>query len=686
MPAYFRDSIVGFISRSDSEILHALVAANADARFPLTPEAMHSWEDQLPFLRTSFLKLRSSIPESQDWTVLLEYPVPQIGQRIDLVVLAHQAVVVVEVKTGRTPTAARRQVEDYGISLACFHEASDGRPVIPLVVSDSHVSDVREVNAFATLIRPCQFVRTENLGEALVVICGAEVDLSCARIDPQDWDYARFRPIPPIIEAAVKLYSGMEVFELGHAAAPRVELEKTTSAVISIVQGAKETRGKAICFVTGVPGAGKTLVGLNAVHRAEIKDESLFLSGNGPLVKIIREALIRDVVRRQNVSRREAEATLHTFIANVHHFAGDFANVERPPTKNVIVFDEAQRAWDKKQNTRPARNGRRTQRRVDASEPEMILRIMDRLQDWAVVVALIGGGQEINSGEAGLSEWGRALQGFPHWKVFASPEVLKGGSSVRGFRLFDDTDTPTQVTEAADLHLSVSVRSVRAREISEWVNSVLSGDAVSAARIAKRMVEKPSITRGLKATRRWLDSRRLGLTRAGIVTCASASRLRADGLEASFEFHKGFEWEHWFLDRPDCVEPGCDHKYCRDIRASSKLEVAATQFEIQGLELDWIGLCWGEDLVWDGACWRSQRFNNKQWKVIIPEALSGDARTRADTKHLYRVNAYRVLMTRARQGMIIYVPQPDGDSSRSPEELDSTYDFLVQCGATINGE
>jgi len=684
MPAYFRDLICNFITRPNSEIFHELASRNAEARFSLTPEAIHAWEDQLPFLKAAFSQLVSVVPDSQNWTLLLEYPVPQVGQRLDLVVLAHQAILAIEIKTGVSPTAARRQVEDYAISLACFHEASEGREIVPLVVSNAHTSAVTEVSGFETLIRSCRFAGTLNLGEALIDICGSVVDRTLPPIDPLVWDGARFRPIPPIIDAAVKLYSGMEVFELGHAAAPRVDLEKTTTAVTSIVQRAKETGGKAICFVTGVPGAGKTLVGLNAVHQAELKDESLFLSGNGPLVKIIREALIRDVVKRQGVSRRQAETTLHAFIANVHRFADQFSSNEQPPSKNVIVFDEAQRAWDKKQNTRPARNGRRAQRNVDASEPEMILQIMNRLRDWAVIVALIGGGQEINSGEAGLGEWGRALAKFPEWKVFASPEVLKGGSSVKGFRLFEESITPlTAVIEVEDLHLNVSVRSVRAHTISEWVNAVLDGDSFQAKNIATKMGEKPSVTRSISVTRAWLSARQLGLTRSGLVASASATRLRADGLESSFDFHKGFEWAHWFLDRADCAEIDCDHKYCSDVRASSKLEVCATQFEIQGLELDWIGLCWGEDLIRDGGNWRSQKFNNKKWTVIKPEIRPPESRARSEIKHLYRLNAYRVLLTRARQGMIIYIPQPHSDPSRSPERLDATYQFLLDCGAMV---
>jgi hypothetical protein len=686
MPAYLRKPISEFLVVPESEILATLAKRNAEARFPLQPEALKAWEDQLPFIKEGLRKLRSAMPEAGAWSILLEYPIPQIGQRIDAVILAHNGLVVLETKTGQSPTGARRQAEDYCISLASFHEGSAGRTIVPLVVSDAHTTTPADSNAFEGLIRKCELTNTASLGATLQLIAARIVDHDQAAITPEVWDEARFRPIPPIIEAAVKLYAGMDVFEIGHAAAAQEDLEKTTKAVVRIVEEARDKRERAICFVTGVPGAGKTLVGLNAVHQPELKDVSMFLSGNGPLVKVIREALTRDVVRRDDVSRRSAEHMLHTFVANVHRFADDFAKDSRPPTRNVIVFDEAQRAWDQEENTRPRQNGRGIERPA-ASEPRMVIEIMDRFrEEWAVIVALIGGGQEINRGEAGLAEWGRALREFPDWQIFASPEVLEGGSSVDGFQLFDTPDPHQGRIHRSDhLHLTVSVRSIRAKEVSAWVNAVLSGDSSEAKSIAVGMREVPVVTRDLDEARRWLRSRQLGRTRSGLVASSAATRLRADGMEAGFDFHRAFEWEHWFLDHSECVERNCDHKYCCDVRASSKLEVCATQFEIQGLELDWVGLCWGEDLIWDWETWRSQSFNSKQWSTIRPEMLKDfERRERLERKHRYRKNGYRVLLTRARQGMIIYVPNPPAsDKSRSHEALDRTFEFLRLCGAAV---
>ncbi len=433
--------------------------------FSLTPEAIDAWNIQLPFITAGVSQLVDAVPDAGEWAILLEYPIPQVGKRIDVVILAHDAVLIIETKTGYAATSARRQVEDYALAMACFHEGSAGRAIVPMVVSNAPTAAVLELSGFEILIRPCILSSTEDFGKELVKICAVVVNRSAEAINAETFDAARFRPIPPIIEAAVKLYAGMDVFEIGHSAAAREDLDKTTNALLDVIIKTREEgaeRRKAICFVTGVPGAGKTLVGLNAVHRNELQDCSMFLSGNGPLVKIIREALIRDVVKRSGQTRRAAELAVQTFIGSVHRFADSYYEDGNgaSPVDNVIVFDEAQRAWDEKRNLRAGR--------PEVSEAKMLLEIMDRREDWSVIVALIGGGQEINSGEAGIAEWGRAVAEFPHWDVYASPEVLSGGISVEGFKLFEVPDShPSRIHAHVNLHLNVSTRSIRSQHNSD---------------------------------------------------------------------------------------------------------------------------------------------------------------------------------------------------------------------------
>jgi len=671
VPAYYQSGLEAFVRENPSTILWKLAQANAASRFPLTPQAIEAWHAQLPILTAGISELLRARPESRDWSILLEYPIPIVGKRIDAVVLAHNLIIVIETKTGASQTSAERQVDDYALNLACFHEYSANRTIVPLVVTNAPVAASAR-SEFPSLIEKSRLAAESNLGQTLTKICEEYVRLDAPQINFDGWNQGRFRPIPPIIDAAVALYSGMDVFEIEHACAARESLKETTDTLVQTVLEARARGQKVICFTTGVPGAGKTLVGLNTVHRQEVKDFSSFLSGNGPLVKVIQEALVRDVVERskhqaQRTTRRRAELEVQTFVHNVHRFADQYyGEGRREPAQNVIVFDEAQRAWDAEENRRA--------KRPQVSEPEMMLEVMDRRTDWAVIVALIGGGQEIHRGEAGLSEWGRALARFPKWKIYASPQTLRSDSAV-GFRLFENPDpNPERITQLEALHLTVSTRSIRAERISDWVDAVLSGQSHEAAKIARGIDAKPLIARKLNDVRAWLNDNRRGRTRTGLVASSSAARLRVDGLEPTFDFHQRFEWEHWFLDIHECSAATCDHKYCNDVRASSKLEVAATQFEIQGLELDWVGLCWGEDLTWDGSEWVCRRFNNKHWKPISPN----DQRRRA-----YLINGYRVLLTRARQGMAIYVPEPEvSDKSRLRRQLDDTANYLISCGAS----
>ncbi|MGB7556091.1 MAG: DUF2075 domain-containing protein [Candidatus Korobacteraceae bacterium] len=655
MPAYYRASFQDFARASQPGIQAALAEQNARAAFPLQPDALFAWKAQLPELQDAARYLLREVPDAELWSILLEYPIPRVGKRIDAIVLARDLIIVIETKTGAAPTSAARQVDDYALNLACFHAASSSRTIVPVVVSNAPVAMRRERTTFDQLIEPCILTTFAEVGPTLQRIVGSYPG-DQPQIDAQEWDEAQFKPIPPIIDAAVALYSNMNVFEIGHSCAAREDLLRTTNQLVKIVSTARKYGTKTICFVTGIPGAGKTLVGLNAVHEPDIRESGSFLSGNGPLVKIIREALIRDVVRRERVTRIDASLKVQTFIQNVHRFADGFHRNDKIPHEHVVVFDEAQRAWDLAESQRAGR---------EVSEPEMMLDVMDRHKDWAVIVALVGGGQEINRGEAGLAEWGRALPKFARWNVVASPEVLGRPTLGLGFTLFEEGDPYAERVQIDDsLHLRVAVRSIRAQKTSDWVNAVVVGDQAGAWAIAESLAERPQLTRNLALARDWLSQKRRGFTRAGLVGSASAMRLRADGMEPSFDFHRRFDWENWFLDDDD------------DVRCSSRLEVFATQFEVQGLELDWVGVCWGEDFTWDGVKWVSNRFTNKKW---VPRRM----KTEADAqKHQFRINGYRVLLTRARQGMIIYVPQPpSSDQSRLPVELERTALYLAQCGA-----
>ena len=385
----------------------------------------------------------------------------------------------------------------------------------------------------------------------------------------------------------------------------------------------------------------------------------MFLSGNGPLVRTVRRALVSDVTSRTPLSnRRESTRRVATFIQNVHSFI-DFYTRTQPhaePVENAIVFDEAQRAWT-------AAKVRKKHPTLAESEPRTLLRIMERRSDWSVIVSLVGGGQEIHEGEGGLAEWGKALiESQVDWKVLAAPEAISGGVSLAGSRLFENSPPEgVEVIQNPNFHLSVSVRSYRAHAMAEWVNAMIEGDAARARTVFERITKFPFVlTRDFGQARRWLKSMARGLRRSGLVASSGALRLRRYGLELSSGFRKAYDYGTWFLNESS------------DFRASHSLEVAATEFECQGLELDWVGLCWGGDLVVDpdNKQWIHRKFRGTQWTAV-----------RNEREKDYLANKYRVLLTRAREGIAVWVPPGDPqDPTLEPSFFDSVADYLSDCG------
>ena len=688
MAAYYAESVRTFLTEPTTSIVGKLSEANAGAHFLQYSDATLVWRDTIDQLRPIFLQLSNSHAGFQEWGVILEYPIPRRQKRIDLVLLGPGAAYVVEFKTKPADRAAVEQVEDYAMDLRDFHEPSSSLEITPIVVSLT-ASPVRfpDITRGETVFR-CSF---HNFPSLLTQFTDSNVVDD--PIDIREWNEGAYRPVPPIIQAAQSIFGGMEVREVAHSQAGDKNLTRTVDAIYSVVDNCRRRNRKAAVFVTGIPGSGKTLAGLRAVHDPRLVEvagsEATFLSGNGPLVSVLREALVRDFRKRLQIAKRTSgaqgqkigsekslvspptgslprivhEATrapkdewketkkklerkVRTLIESVHVFARFAFDRDDAPNNHVVVFDEAQRAWDAPQNKKKFSR--------DVSEPEMLLRIMDR-HNWAVIIALVGGGQEINDGEAGLLQWGSALKGYSGWDVVCSPYVLSNEVEDRFQLTNDSAEFEGRLTRSPELHLDVATRAIKARNTSLWVDAVLRGDDAT----AQGSGAAPPITRDLNLARKWLSDRRKGTERSGLVGSASADRLRVDGLEPSYAFHSNLKWDLWFLNPPE------------DVRSSSKLEIFATQFEIQGLELDWVGVCWGEDLAWSKRSWSSHNFNHYHWKPNLN-----------NEEHRYRVNGYRVLLTRARRGMVIYLPKaPADDVTRLPASLDATYEFLLSCGA-----
>ncbi len=662
MASFFRSSVSDFLAISEGELLSRLSIGYAGRGYTSQySDQTLTWERDIRSLRAALAECIAHDPNANEWGILLEFSVPRKEVRIDAVLLIRGEIVILEAKSGIAFLQARRQLEEYALLLHYFHKGSADRKIIPVIVSpEAGEPDLDALSQFEMFSQLATFWVNDVVLTSwgfLPRVLEAVAKRDCGdQVDPDSWDQSPYHPVPSIIEAAIALRSGLSIRDIAQCEASEHEIGMVRETIQAYVDQARSNRQHIICFLTGVPGSGKTLVGLGLAHSHENQQNAIhFMSGNGPLVKVLQHLFTQES-RNRGANAANARIEARTLIENVHVFARyHMDDNQREPSNHAIIFDEAQRAWNRAQNKKKFNR--------DYSEPEMLLGIMERHQNWAAIIALVGGGQEINDGEAGLEEWGRALaERSTPWKVIASPEVLEGGPSTAGQRLFGSHSAKFEVTTNPALHLRTSNRSLRAENLASWVNYVLDGDAESAA--ALKISEKFPLflSRDLNETRTKLRQQAIGQARYGLVGSAGAARLRAVGLEPSSTFHADYPWEHWYL-APES-----------DLRSSFCCEVFATEFEIQGLELDWIGLCWGGDCIWDDVRgWQLRKLlsgPNNRWVSIKNE-----------DRRKFRKNAYRVLLTRARQGLIIFVPQGNpNDATNRPTEFDSTAQFLIGCG------
>jgi len=630
---------------------------SASGSFALDVTQRDAWVVQIGILQTV---LR---PYADRGWVYFEYAIPRLGKRIDAVVLIDHVLFVLEFKVGETEYASSGldQVCDYALDLKNFHETSHQLIVVPVLIAtaapDSRLGSIslhddrlgRPICTNADgIARVLETVLTRTTGTA---------------IDAGAWSSGRYCPTPTIIEAATALYAGHSVADISRSDAGATNLTRTSKAVSESIREARENRRKVICFLTGVPGAGKTLVGLNIATEHMEKDSelySVFLSGNGPLVSVLREALARDRVRREGELGRKlrkgvAASEVRAFIQNVHHFRDEcLVDAARPPVEHVALFDEAQRAWNLQQTAKFMLQ-KKKRPGFQQSEPEFLISCMDRHPDWAVIVCVVGGGQEINTGEAGIGEWIASLRrSFSHWQIRLSSRLHD--EEYGAGQILAQLSTHRNVVVQDELHLGVSLRSFRAENISLLVKQMLDLDPNHAAETLRHVSKQYplAITRSLQRAKQWIRNHARGTERYGIVVSSEAQRLKPHAIDV----RSPMDPVHWFLDGKD------------DVRSSYYMEDVATEFHVQGLEVDWACVTWDADFRYRGNGWEHWSFCGDRWNHI----RNADRRT-------YQKNAYRVLLTRARQSMIIVVPEGDSsDPTRKAEFYDPTFAYLQRIG------
>ncbi|MEP6590273.1 MAG: DUF2075 domain-containing protein [Gemmatimonadota bacterium] len=650
--AYLGMPVAEFRSRSSDELLGKLTKSSD---FDVDLSQRGAWEGEIEILTAAL--------DGIEGYLYLEFDVPRLGTRIDAVLISGPVIFPIEFKVGERQYSRDdvNQAWDYGLDLKNFHRASHDAPILPiLVATGARKSESDWAPPHADGVRPPRCCNATDLGS---VIREGLAQTSGTPIDGEGWGRAPYHPTPTIIEAAQALYARHSVEAISRNDAGARNLAITSKRVEEVIEEARQKQQKAIVFVTGVPGAGKTLVGLNVATQK--RDETspthaVFLSGNGPLVAVLREALIRDEVARtkargESVRKGVVAQKVKPFIQNVHHFRDDGLRDEAlPPLDHVVIFDEAQRAWNQAKTSDFMRR-RKNRPNFDQSEPQFLIGYMDRHADWSVIICLVGGGQEIHTGEAGIGAWLDAVrEHYPHWSVYLSPKLSE--SEYAAVESIQALSVGSEVRPEPDLHLATSMRSFRSERVSEFVKAVLDCDTDAARELLREVTRKYPIvlTRDLTKAKAWIRAQARGTERYGLVASSQAERLKPHAIDVRVNVDP----VQWFLND------------AADTRSSWYLEDAATEFQIQGLELDWICVNWDADLRYTESGWSHHRFRGSSWVQV-----------RKDDARQYLVNAYRVLLTRARQGMVIFVPPGDeGDPTRAPGYYDQTYRYLAALG------
>lgn len=563
---------------------------------------LHSWRKEVSVVHEALRQANEQLTGAGEWGVVFEYELPlEGGRRPDVVVLAGATVVVLEFKDEPIIlTAHFDQAEAYARDIGDYHSASRNVEVVPCVVPTADVRHVARRHGV-------QLVRPRSLGDFLTGLpAGVQIDLN-------DWINGKYAPLPTLVNAARRIFEHKHLPHVHRAVSARVP--ETVQRVSELIAEAETEELRRLVLVSGVPGAGKTLVGLRAVYEhAQEHAPATFLSGNGPLVQVLQDALESRVFVRD----------LHAYI-RTHGISG------KPPTQNVVVFDEAQRAWDADYMS--------FKKGVERSEPELLIDTADRMPHWATLVGLVGEGQEIYSGEeGGLGQWHEAIgQSTGDWQVVCPPHL----SSV-----FSGLD----VVEEPLLHLDVPLRSRRAESIHLWVSHLLGGELERAEELAHDIRSEGFpmwLSRDLEAVKHHAVTRYQGEqdARFGLVASSQAKNLAAEGVDNTFQATKRVKIARWFNDAPGSPLSG------------QAMTQPITEFQCQGLEVDLPIVCWGDDLAWAGHRWIT-RAVRRQYKQHDPESLL--------------INSYRVLLTRGRDGVVVWVP--------AQTRLDETASALEQAG------
>ncbi len=687
MTAWYDSPCNNFINSKTDSVVGQLARSAAREGWGTTPEQEQEWTKSVDILKSTLSEKkegRSEILQSaladprlhEFQSIILEYDFRRRGLRMDCVLLAPGIIVILEFKRHEPTLADRDQAMSYAINLCEFHEVTQkgihkGDAIIaPIVVStrtkvtsDNNVSF--QSKPWDAIFSMALMSDAETLADTLASVLSfrrGTHPISC-----NEWVSSKFKPSSSIIDAAVSLYGQHSVSAIEEHALPTKIIKECVKELESIVREVREKKEKRVIFISGAPGAGKTLVGLQLLFGTE---KSVFVTGNAPLVDVLQLALknsyreknaanqlnIPSGYKKEQISRVINLATFN--IEKAHRFLKDRSTLSTPTDETLVIFDEAQRTYLKGRSV--------VSERLERDEAELILEALEKQNPGKglVIICLLGHNQAINTGESGVISWFKAVNKAKGWSYQIDEKTL----SLNG--LFDDISSRQMWSNHSKRkslekgHLDHSLRFWKNRDVEIWASAVVHGDSDKAMEVATSLGQEGIriyLTRELKTAKNWVNGLRVGEERLGMIASSQARRLIAEGIHILPQSDSKIG--HWML-----APSG-------DIRSSNTLDVAQNQFQIQGLELDYALVCWDADFRRAKTGWEAYNISGTKWQKQSKKE-----------EQAYRENSYRVLLTRARKGMVIYIPNGDEsqiDETRNPSFYDGIFEFLVTCGCVV---
>ncbi len=632
----YESSISDFLVNDDNFILGELTR---NFSHDLVDLQKNAWISEISILKEQLSSFNGDI--------MFEYKIPRMESVVDNVFLIDGLVFVVEFKVNEKYYKKNEidQVNRYVQQLSHFHYESRNKILIPILVCTEAEDYENEFYLSEEKIFNILLANKNNISSIISKICEEYATYD----DLSNWSKSKYVPTPSILEAARQLYETHEVEDISDHSSEKTIFEETEKTIDNIIKYSKDNHRKSIIFLTGVPGAGKTLVGLNIATKRSVKndDHAVFLSGNGPLVDVLREALARDSHKRNKGNIGDARNKVFSFIQPIHQFRNDAIENEEEIHEKIVIFDEAQRAWTQDETEKFM--NKKGKENFGMSEPNFLISVMDRHKEWTVIICLVGQGQEINKGEAGINEWLKALdENYTNWDVYAAEDIKKISKDYNNIN----------ITPKEELYLGITQRSVEAPSLPLFIEYLLNNDKDKARHILNDFNDEYSlfVTRNLEDAKQWIKNKSLCEQdiHYGLLAHSNSLRLIPEGIFVKYDKSV----KSWFLNEVN------------DYRSSNHFEICATEFDIQGLEIDYSIVAWDANLRYIDGQFEYYNFRSPNWEIIHKEINKE-----------YLINSYRVLLTRARTGMIIFVPEGDDeDQTRLSEYYDGTYEYLKSVG------